>query len=75
VHVVALQKDFNMFTTGQLVFAGFFIVVFVAAMIYVYRKDLNLHKKYYKGSYWILIAFLLFIGLLFVLKTVLKDNP
>ncbi len=64
-----------MFTTGQLVFAGFFIVVFVAAMIYVYRKDLNLHKKYYKGSYWILIAFLLFIGLLFVLKTVLKDNP
>lgn len=62
-----------MFTTGQLTFAAFFIVVFVAAMIYVYRKDLKLHKRYYKGSYWILIVFLIFIGLLFVLKTYLKD--
>lgn len=63
-----------MFTTGQLNFAAFFIIVFVAAMIYVYRKDLKLHKNYYKGSYWILIAFLIFIGLLFVLKSYLKNN-
>lgn len=63
-----------MFTQGQLIFAGCFIVVFVAAMIYVYRKDLALHKKYYKGSYWILIAFLAFIGLLFVVKFFTKDK-
>jgi len=63
-----------MFTTGQLYFAAFFIVVFVAVMIYVYRKDLPLHKKHYKGSYWILIGFLTFIGLLFVIKEFLKNR-
>lgn len=62
-----------MFSKGQIGFAIFFIVVFVAAMIYVYRKDLPLHKKYYKGSYWILVAFLGFVALLFVMKTCLKE--
>lgn len=68
-----MQKDFNMFTTGQWVFAGFFVVVFIIAMIYVYRKDLALHKKYYKGSYRILLAFLGFIGILFFIKYFVKD--
>lgn len=63
-----------MFTTGQLAFAGFFVVAFVIAMIYVYRKDLPLHKKYYKNSYTILIAFLMFIALLFVIKFVTKGQ-
>jgi hypothetical protein len=62
-----------MFTTGQLIFAGFFIVVFVAVMVYVYRKDLPLHKKYYKGSYWILLAFLGFIAALLAIKVFVKD--
>jgi len=62
-----------MFSQGQLYFAGFFIVVFTIAMIYVYRKDLPLHKKYYKGSYWILLAFLTFIGALFIVKILTKD--
>lgn len=62
-----------MFTTGQIYFAIFFIVVFVVAMIYVYRKDLKLHEKYYKGTYKILIAFLTFIALLFVLKAFMKE--
>ena len=57
-----------MFTEGQLIFAVFFVVVFIAIMIFSYRKDLKLHKKYYRGSLLILIGFLLFIGLLFVLK-------
>lgn len=61
-----------MFTTGRILFAVFFIVVFVAALIYVYRKDLPLHKKYYKGSYWVLIGFFVFVGLLFVIKHYLK---
>ncbi|ALM50269.1 hypothetical protein AMR72_16080 [Flavobacterium psychrophilum] len=62
-----------MFTSGQIYFAIFFIVVFVIAMIYVYRKDLKLHKKHYKGTYKILIAFLTFIALLFVLKAYMKE--
>jgi len=62
-----------MFTSGQIYFAIFFIIVFVIAMIYVYRKDVKLHKKYYKGTYKILIAFLTFIALLFVLKAFMKE--
>jgi hypothetical protein len=67
------KKDFNMFTTGQLYFAIFFVVVFIATMIYVYRNDLKLHRVYYKGSYKILIGFIAFIAILFAVKTFLKE--
>jgi len=63
-----------MFSTGQLVFAASFVIVFTTVLIFVYRKDLALHKKYYKGSYRILIAFLAFIALLFAIKILTKDN-
>jgi len=62
-----------MFSTGQLVFAGLFVVTFVIIIVISYKKDTLLHKKQYKGSVWVLIAFLAFIGLLFILKTFL--NP
>ncbi|SFJ36103.1 hypothetical protein SAMN04487893_10677 [Myroides guanonis] len=62
-----------MLSSGQINFAICFIVAFVAVMIYVYRKDIKLHKTYYKGNYWVLIAFLSFIGLLFILKGFLKN--
>lgn len=62
-----------MFTTGQIYFGILFAIVFVAAMIYTYRKDLRLHKTYYKGSSWIFLGFLVFIGLLFVIKLWLKE--
>lgn len=61
-----------MFTTGQLIFAILFFVGFVAAAIVMYRKDKTMHRHYYKGSYKVLIGFLLFIALLFVIKTYLK---
>ena len=61
-----------MFSTGQIIFAGLFFVVFVAAIIYSYRKDLKLHKKYYKGSLYILLGFIFFILMLFLLKDYLK---
>jgi len=62
-----------MFSLGQIQFAVFFAITFIIVMIFSYRKDLKLHKQYYKGSIWILVAFLLFIGCLFVVKTLLKD--
>jgi len=61
-----------MFSTGQLIFAAIFFVVFVIIIAYTYRRDLKLHQKYYKGTVYILIAFILFIALLFVLKTQLR---
>ncbi len=62
-----------MFSTGQLVFAILFFVAFVTVLIFSYRKDKNLHKKYYKGSFWILIGFIVFVLLLLAIKTYLKD--
>ena len=58
-----------MFSTGQLIFAGLFIIAFVIVMIFSYRKDIKLHKKYYKGSIYVLIGFIIFILLLFFIKT------
>lgn len=61
-----------MFSQGQLVFAACFFIAFVIAMIYSYRKDVVLHRKFYKGNYKILIGFIIFIGLLFVIKIFTK---
>lgn len=62
-----------MFTTGQVYFAIFFVIMFVITMILVYRKDILQHKLHYKGAYQVLIAFLVFIALLFVIKFYLKS--
>ncbi len=62
-----------MFSQGQLIFAGFFVVAFIILMIFSYRKDIKLHRKYYKGSIFILIGFIAFVLLLFALKTYLKN--
>lgn len=58
-----------MFSTGQLIFAGLFLISFIIIMIFSYRKDIRLHQKYYKGSIYVLIGFILFILILFFIKT------
>ncbi|WP_081209671.1 hypothetical protein [Salegentibacter sediminis] len=58
-----------MFSTGQLIFAALFLIAFVAIITFSYRKDTKLHKKYYKGSIYVLIGFIAFIILLFFLKS------
>ena len=62
-----------MFTTGQIYFAIFFIIAFVITMILVYRKDLKILEPFYKGTYTIFIGFIIFIGLLFLIKFLMKD--
>ncbi|QED37823.1 hypothetical protein FK178_08850 [Antarcticibacterium arcticum] len=61
-----------MFSTGQLIFAAIFFFAFVVVIAYSYRKDIALHKKYYKGSIFVLLGFIVFIFLLFVIKEFLK---
>jgi hypothetical protein len=61
-----------MFSQGQIQFGICFFIVFVIIMIFAYRKDLKLHKVFYKGNYKVLLAFLLFIVLLFVIKIFFK---
>lgn len=62
-----------MFSTGQLIFAICFLIVFVVVMYFAYGKDKKLHRKYYRGSFWILIGFLVFTGLLILVKYLLKQ--
>ncbi len=61
-----------MFTKGQLIFAALFFVAFVILTYFAYGKDKAIHQKEYKGSYKILIGFLLFVALLFVIKILTK---
>ena len=61
-----------MFSQGQLIFAGIFAFVFIALIIFSYIKDKKIHTTFYKNTYVILLCFLLFIALLFVVKTFLK---
>ncbi len=61
-----------MFSIGQLIFGLLFFIAFVIAMFFSYRKDARLHQIFYKGNYKILIGFLVFIGLLFVIKIFFK---
>ncbi|MFT5216407.1 MAG: hypothetical protein ACI83H_001530 [Glaciecola sp.] len=50
-----------MFSNGQIIFGIIFALAFILMLVYAYRKDLKLHKKYYKGSIWVLIAFIAFL--------------
>ena len=54
-----------MFTNGQLIFAGFFVVAFIILMVISYRKDIKNHQKYYKNTalkvgIWLIIAVAIF---------------
>ncbi len=63
-----MHKNKKMFTTGQLVFGILFFIAFATVIAFQYRKDLKLHKKYYKGTIWILLAFIGFIALIAAVK-------
>ncbi|SNR80949.1 hypothetical protein SAMN04488111_3228 [Lutibacter flavus] len=52
-----------MFSKGQLIFAVFFIIAFTILMIWSYRKDIKVHKKYYKNTFILLIALFLIIAI------------
>jgi hypothetical protein len=65
-------KNIHMFSKGQWLFALSFLIAFVIAAVVVYRKDRALHREHYKGSYRVLLIFLLFVVFLFAMKFVLK---
>ncbi|KVV14866.1 hypothetical protein ACRASX_10820 [Flavobacterium sp. TMP13] len=61
-----------MFSQGQLIFAICFFVVFVIIMIISYRRDLKMHRFFYKGNLKVLAGFILFIFILFLIKIFFK---
>ncbi|MDO7171471.1 hypothetical protein Q5N74_04660 [Mariniflexile sp. AS56] len=60
-----------MFSKGQIIFGVLFFIVFAIVIGYTYRKDLKLHKRFYSGSIWILIAFIGFIAMISAIKFLL----
>ena len=62
-----------MFSTGQIIFALAFILVFVLVMIRMYRKDQKWQQQQYKGAGWVLLFFIGFISLLLFLKYILRQ--
>ncbi|RSK40737.1 hypothetical protein EJA19_07090 [Mangrovimonas spongiae] len=57
-----------MFSSGQWTFGILFFIAFVIIIAYTYRKDLKLHRKYYTGTVWVLIAFIAFIAFIAAIK-------
>lgn len=57
-----------MFTPGQKIFAIVFVIAFVIVIVVSYRKDKRIHLKQYKGSIKVLFGFLIFMGLLILIK-------
>jgi hypothetical protein len=57
-----------MFSNGQLIFGILFAIVFAIAIFFAYKKDFKIHQKYYRGSVWVLIAFIAFILMIAVIK-------
>ena len=62
-----------MFSKEQIIFGILFVIAFTIALVYAYRKDLNLHKRYYKGSIWVLVAFIAFLLFIVAIKFVLTN--
>lgn len=62
-----------MFSTGQLVFASLFVIVFAIIIFLTYKRDKKLHNKNYKGVKWIGLFFITFVIILFIIKYVLKN--
>jgi cytochrome bd-type quinol oxidase subunit 1 len=62
-----------MFSTGQWVFAGLFLLFFIIVLIRAYGRDRKLHARNYKGVLWVGIVFVIFVLLLFLIKYLLRD--
>ncbi|MCL6294578.1 hypothetical protein [Jejuia spongiicola] len=61
-----------MFSNGQIIFGVLFFIAFAIIIGFTYRKDLKLHKRFYAGSVWVLIAFISFILFIVAIKFFLK---
>ena len=63
----ALINILNMFSSGQLIFAVFFVVAFAIAMVYTYRRDLKIHNVHYKNIYVVVLSIIAVIALFTVI--------
>ncbi len=57
-----------MFSIGQLIFGICFFIVFVIVVVFSYKSDKKKQPQYFKGSYKVLIGFLIAFSLLVLIK-------
>ena len=57
-----------MFSFGQLIFGICFFIVFVVIVFFSYKSDKKKQPQYFKGSYKVLIGFLIAFSLLVFIK-------
>jgi amino acid transporter len=57
-----------MFSFGQLIFGTLFFIAFVGVIIYSYRSDKKKLPNYFKGSYKVLVGFLIAFCFLVLVK-------
>ena len=55
-----------MLTTGKMIFAAFFVIVFVIGMLWAYRKDSFINKMHFKGASKILVITILVLLLMLI---------
>tara|TARA_Y100000996_G_C22448613_1_gene612830 strand:- start:631 stop:819 length:189 start_codon:yes stop_codon:yes gene_type:complete len=57
-----------MFSYGQMIFAILFFFTFAVVVIFSYRSDKKKQPLYFKGSYKILIGFIIAFSFLVLIK-------
>ncbi len=55
-------------STGRIIFSILFVLVFGVVLFFQYRGQREFHRKYFKGAWWVIVAFALFVLLLFAFK-------
>jgi len=61
-----------MFSTGRIIFVIFFVVVFVAGLVWAYRKDSVITKIHFKKPHLILLSIIIFLTILFLIVKMRK---
>ena len=72
IYSLNLHKSSDMFSKGQIIFGVLFFIIFAIVIAMTYKKDLKLHRMFYAGSIWILIAFIAFILFIVAIKFLFK---
>jgi hypothetical protein len=61
-----------MFTTGRIVFTVAFALVFIAALIWSYRREKTINATHFRAPWKILLALVGFIALLWMIVKIRK---
>ncbi|MCK5400784.1 MAG: hypothetical protein KAJ28_04050 [Flavobacteriaceae bacterium] len=57
-----------MFSKGQIVFGILFAIAFIIILFFAYKKDIKIHRRFYKGTIWVLLAFISFLAFIAAIK-------